>query len=321
MRIILSILFLCFFSTSVFATSHCEPRRAVAPALARLETALASNRFVTYNPTSLTVVDGAITSANAASIRADLKVLRPDFDALITYSARDGNELVADIAAELGFKALIIGLWSPADSEEMKNAIAMARAHPKLVVGFSLGNEIVLGERGTWDELRQYVALMRARMPSMPLTFGEPFAQFLDEEAYGTVLSMDFMAVNIHPIFEPWFAEAGPFNWAEFVLKVTDKLKDRFCGPILVKETGLPSGPISRGFDAEKQAAFWRELEKQMPPTKKRAFAYFSAFDAPWRVSDFNPMGTNHPEEAFWGLYDETRKPKPAADGLPKLKN
>lgn len=321
MRIILSILFLCFLSNPVLAASRCEPRKAVAPTLARLETALATNRFVTYNPTSLTVVDGVIASANAASIRADLEVLRRQFDALFIYSARDGNELVADIAAELGFKALIIGLWSPSDSVEIKNAIIMARAHPKLVVGFSLGNEIVLGKRGTWEELRQYVALMRARAPNIPLTVGEPFAQFLDDEALGTVLSMDFMAVNIHPIFEPWFAEAGPFNWAEFVVKVTDKLKDRFCGPILVKETGLPSGPLNRGFDAEKQAAFWRELEKQMPPTKKLAFAYFSAFDAPWRVSDFNPMGANHPEEAFWGLYDETRKPKPAANGLPKLKN
>jgi len=32
-----------------------------------------------------------------------------------------------------------------------------------------------------------------------------------------------------------------------------------------------------------------------------RAFSYFSAFDAPWRTSDFNPAPGAHPEEAFWG--------------------
>jgi exo-beta-1,3-glucanase (GH17 family) len=321
MRIILALLLSFAVPGVALAIERCEPRRAVAPGLARLEAAMVADRFIAYNPTGLKVVDGNIAPATPESIRADLKALRPYFNALITYSARDGNEHVADIAAELGFKAVIVGLWSPSDTVEIRNAIAMARAHPGLVVGFSLGNEIVLGERGTWDMLRANVALMRARAPDIPLTVGEPFAQFLDDDALAVVRSMDFMAVNIHPIFEPWFAEAGPFNWADFVVKVTDKLRARFCGPILVKETGLPSAPLNRGFDPEKQAAFWRELEKQMKPSKDLAFAYFSAFDAPWRVSDFNPMGDNHPEEAYWGFFDENRKPKPVLDGLPKLKD
>lgn len=321
MRMLVTIVLSLMISGAAMAATPCEPRKAVAPGLARLQDAMTNNRFIAYNPTGLKVIDGTVTVATPESIRADLKALRPHFDALITYSARDGNEHVADIAAELGFKALIIGLWTPADTDEIRNAIAMARKHPKLVVGMSLGNEIILGERGTWDNMRSYVALLRGRIPEVPLTITEPFAQFMSKDAAGFLLSTDFLLVNAHPIFEKWFATAGPTNWADFVVKVTSDLAYEFCGPIIIKETGLPTGPLNSGFDAEKQAAFWRELERQLPPTRHHAFAYFAAFDAPWRVSDFNPMGGHHPEEAFWGLYTEDRQPKPVIEGLPKLKN
>lgn len=319
MRILIAVL-LSFFVTSAFAAEPCAPRKAVAPALARLETAMATARFVTYNPTGLKVIDGNITPASAESVRADLTALRPYFDGLITYSARDGNEHVADIAQELGYKAVVIGLWTPADPEEVRNALQAAKKHPKLVVGISLGNEIVFGKRGTWANLQAYLALMRARAPDVPLTVTEPFAQFLEGDAAEVRGAMDFMLVNVHPIFEKWFAEAGPGNWADFVVKVTDKLAGAYCGPILVKETGLPTGPVSMGYDAEKQAAFWRALETQFKPSRARAFSYFSAFDAPWRTVDFNPVAGSHPEEAFWGLFTEARAPKPAIEGLSKLK-
>ena len=194
----------------------------------------------------------------------------------------------------------------------------MAKAHPKLVVGISLGNEIVLANRGKWKNMGSYVAQMRVRLPNMPLTVTEPFAQFLEDDARQTLPSLDFMLVNIHPIFEDWFQSAPPANWADFVVKVTDKLAAKFCGPILVKETGVPTGPADLGFTPDKQAAFWRELEKQMPATKSRAFGYFAAFDAPWRVFDFNPVGGHRPEEAFWGFMTEKREPKPALTGLSK---
>jgi exo-beta-1,3-glucanase (GH17 family) len=318
MRVVLAILF-SLLATSAFAAEPCAPRPAVAPALARLETAMATDRFVTYNPTGLKVYDGNVTPATAESIRADLKALRPYFDGLITYSARDGLEHVPDIAAELGFKAIVIGLWTPADPEELRNAITAAKKHPKLVVGISLGNEIVFGKRGTWANLQSYLALTRARVPDVPLTVSEPFAQFLDSDAGDVRGQLDFMLVNIHPIFEKWFATAGPDNWADFVAKVTDKLRAAYCGPILVKETGLPSGPPEAGYDATKQAAFWRAMEAHMKPARDRAFSYFAAFDAPWRTSDFNPVAGHHPEEAFWGLFTEARAPKPAITGLAKL--
>lgn len=319
MRTFIAVIFLSFVSSLAFAAEPCEPHAKVAPALHRLEEAMAKDRFVTYTPTSLKVVDGNVTRADADSIRADLKALRPWFDALVTYTSRDGGELVPGIAQELGFKAVVIGVWTPGDPEEMRNAIALARRYPKFVVGLSLGNEIVFGKRGTWEQLARYVKLTRERVPDLPLTVSEPFAQFLDGSSSDVRDDLDFLLVNVHPVFESWFKTAGPENWADFDVKIVDKLAGAFCGPILVKETGLPTGPAEMGYDAAKQAAFWRALEAQLKPSKARAFSYFAAFDAPWRTADFNPVAGTHPEEAFWGLFTEAREPKPAIQGLKKL--
>lgn len=319
MRQLIAVLTLCLFAGSALAAEPCAPRKAAAPALQRLEAAMAGHRFVTYTPTSLKVVDGNVTRADAESIRADLMALRPWFDALVTYTARDGGELVPGIARELGYKAIVIGIWTPGDPEEIRNALAAAKRYPDFVVGLSLGNEIVFGKRGTWGELARYVKLTRERMPTLPITVTEPFAQFLEGDAGDVRSSLDFMLVNVHPAFETWFKTAGAENWADFVVKVTEKLGGVYCGPILVKETGVPTGPADMGFSEAKQAAFWRALEAQMKPSRARAFSYFAAFDAPWRTQDFNPVAGSHPEEAYWGLFTEARAPKAAAQGLRKL--
>jgi exo-beta-1,3-glucanase (GH17 family) len=277
----------------------------------RLTGAMAQGRFVTYQPTAQKAINGVLTQADDDSIRADLAVLRPYFDSLLTYGAQNGAERVADVAASLGFRAVVIGVWDFYNRTELDNALAAAARQPQIVAGISLGNEMVLGKRGTWGDLAHALATVRARAPGVPLTVTEPFAQFLDDpDARAALAAMNFMLVNIHPIFEPWFRSAKAVNWADFVAKVSDRLAAAFCGPVLVRETGVPSGPPSANFSEAMQHDFWRALEARMPQTAARAFSYFSAFDAPWRPSDASPEAGAHPEEAYWGMFTEARAPK-----------
>jgi exo-beta-1,3-glucanase (GH17 family) len=120
-------------------------------------------------------------------------------------------------------------------------------------------------------------------------------------------------------VFQPWFREATDATAAQFVVNVTDQLAQIYCGPILIKETGLPSAPATGGFSVTRQAAFYKELRARFPPNSARAFAYFVAFDAPWRAHDATGVPGPHPEEAYWGLYDANRKRKLAVDQLPPL--
>ena len=309
-----------FFAAGLAASTF--PQLACAQTskanLTPLKRAMAQGRFVTYQPTALKAVNGILSPASEDSIRADLAVLRPYFDSLITYGALSGNERVPDIAASLGFRAVIVGVWDVNDPQEVENALAAWKRNQGVVVGITLGNEVMLGKRGAWGDLSHALDNLRAQAPALPLTTTESFAQFLDDaDALSVMTRMDFMLVNIHPVFESWFKTAPAFNRADFVGQQVERLAKIYRGPILVKETGTPTGPASEGFSEDMQAAFYRMLEKRLPRSAMRAFSYFSAFDAPWRVSDFTPTPGVHLEEAYWGIFTDDRRPKKIMSGIP----
>jgi len=301
----------------------CPQRPAAAAALTRLRAALAHGRFVAYQPTSLKVVNGEVAPADPESIRADLRVLRPHFDALVTYDSIHGAERIPAIAAGLGFRALIIGVWNPADEAQIAAAIAAAQRYPHLVAGIALGNEALFSRRIDPATLAALIARVRAQLPGTPLSTGEPFHIYHEHAAAPLLPELDFLLVNVHPLFQPWFRDASDSTAAQFVVNVLSELAPLACGPILVKETGVPTAPASAGFTEERQASFYRELRRRLPASRARAFAYFAAFDAPWRAYDATGVpgapSRVHPEEAHWGLYDALRQPKLAARELPPL--
>jgi exo-beta-1,3-glucanase (GH17 family) len=288
-------------------------------ALARLRAALATERFVAYEPTSLKVVNGRVTPADPVGIRADLTVLRERFDALITYDAVHGAQAIPAIAAALKFRTLIIGVWNPADDEELDAAIEAAHRFPHLVAAVSLGNETLFSHRSDPAALATLIARARRRLPDTALSTTEPFHIFYQPETAPLLSQLDFLLVNVHPIFQSWFREATDTTAAQFVVNVLGRLEPLTCGPILVKETGEPSSPADEGYSEARQASFYRELRRALPPSATRAFAYFAAFDAPWRAYDTSPVSGVQPREAHWGLYDFERHPKQAARELPTL--
>jgi exo-beta-1,3-glucanase (GH17 family) len=305
----------------VFAAAEPVCHHGKSAALAQLRSALAQARFVAYEPTSLQVSAGRVTGANAESIRADLKVLRTHFDALVTYDAVHGAEAISAIAAQLQYRALIIGVWNPFAPNEVAAALNAAQRFPQLVVGVSLGNEMLFSHRADAPRLAAAIAAVRRQLPGVPLSTTEPFHIFESEPGSALLAQLDFMLVNVHPVFQPWFHGATDATAAQFVANVAGQLAQAYCGPILIKETGVPTGPDALGFSDARQASFYKELRTRLPGVPALAFAYFSAFDAPWRAQDDTGVPGQGPQaqEAHWGLYDANRKSKPAVDQLPPL--
>src|SRR5262245_9258570 len=299
----------------------CEERPGAARSLERLTAVMAEGRFIAYNPTSVQLVDGRWTEADETSMRDDLELLRLRFDGLITYGSAHGADRVVDVAAALGFRAVVLGVWSIDDANELEHAIAAAARQPDLVVGLSIGNERVLAKTASSLDVIAAIARARAKAPSLAMTSTEPFHLYLEPDAGPLIEASDFMLVNVHPTFESWFGDAPDSQRAEFVVNVVDRLATHACGPILVKETGVPTAPEAKGFTPRAQASFYAALRSRLPSDRRRAFAYFSAFDAPWRLQDAMAVPGEHPEEAHWGLYDEHRSPKSAVAGIPLLAN
>ena len=311
----------CVWLPAAAAQTHCPPHPGAQPAVERLRTAMAQGRFIAYQPTSLKVFDGRATDADAASIRADLTQLRARFDGLITYGAIHGAQQIPPIAAALKFRALIIGVWDPTDEMQLAAALEAAARFPHLVVGLSLGNEMLFAHRSDPGALLGLIKRVRKRAPAVPLSTTEPFHIYDQRAAAALLDQLDFLLLNVHPVFQPWFRDASDQNAAQFVVNVLAKLAPQACGPLLVKETGVPTAPASAGFSEDRQAGFYRELRRLLPPSRTQAFAYFAAFDAAWREYDATgvPGPAAHPEEAHWGLYNAERRPKAAALELPTL--
>lgn len=284
----------------------------------RVRSALASVRFVAYTPRGFDP-DAGGPPPDRAALRADLALLRRYFDGLITYSCASGLDALPQLAREAGFRAVVLGVWSATDSRELDRALAAASAERRIVIALALGNEGLFFGRYDPPALAAAFARARRERPDLALATSEPFSLYLEPARAAALPRQDFLLPIAHPVDQPWFGSAPAEASVEFVANVVAQLEQRFALPVLVKETGLPSGPRADGFSESSQAEFWSALEKRLPPTRAHAFAWFEAFDSPWkpaRAHDAPPE--KRAREAHWGLLRGDGSAKPALDGLAK---
>jgi exo-beta-1,3-glucanase (GH17 family) len=134
---------------------------------------------------------------------------------------------------------------------------------------------------------------------------------YLDPARAGELPAQDFALPVVH--LDPWFGEAPPGTAIDFVSNVVRELEAKTGLPVLVKETGVPSGPEGQGFSESRQAEFWSALAARMPSTRAHAFVWFEAFDAPWKTASVAAQtGDVRPTEAHWGLFRADGSAKPA---------
>ncbi len=291
---------------------------AADAAATNLGTVLKNARFMAYTPRSFSVVNGQAQPASLDGITADLRLLRTDFDSLITYSCSNGLELVPAVAEKLKYIAVIIGIWDPKSEIEIRNTIRLAKKHPKLILAISIGNEGIYARQYTPADVEKTFLRLRKELPQVFLTTSEPFFLYLKPEYFDFFNKMDLMLPNIHPTFEQWFNPSDAKNGAAFVLNVANKLQSQYPKPLIVKETGLPSGPASMGFSEAHQSAFWAEILNQAGASETRAVSCFEAFDAPWKpaVTKGYFPGSDHIQEAHWGFFTVEGISKPVVTAI-----
>ncbi len=279
---------------------------------------LQQTRFITYTPRSFKVMGTTITAATEAGIRDDLRVIRPLFSGLITYSCVNGQERIPAIAQELGFRAIIIGVWDPRSRVEIDNAIRVAKRYPVLVTAVIVGNEGIFTKRYRPDEVKQAMARIKGECPNLAVTTSEPFSLYFQQEYADFFQAHDLLMPNIHPLFEPWFKPEEPGQGVMMVVNVAARFKESYHLPLLIKETGMPSGPTGRsGYSQKRQALFWSELYKRFPFAPFRAFACFEAFDTPWKPAAMAvDFPGDHASEAFWGFFTASGEAKEVVNAV-----
>jgi exo-beta-1,3-glucanase (GH17 family) len=246
-------------------------------------------------------------------VRADLAALRPAFDGLVLYAfAADLTPRIVELAAALGYRAVLLGIWDPSSQGEIEGvADVVRRFNSRLALAVCIGNEGINDNRYDIDDLGRARDRLRAlfgREQTLLVTTSEPAGDYgwPPLRAFG-----DFLAPNVHPAIDqetlaPDAAVAWVRERAEAIARVAGK-------PTLVKETGLPNGG-SPAQTPERQRAFWSEWLARGRLTavdQESAFvsfaAAFEAFDSPWKAA-----AQQNPMEGRWGLMTADRRPYPA---------
>jgi len=273
--------------------------------------------FMAYTPSEFSVLHGKPIPATPASIAEDLQVLRPYVDGLITYSTANGLADVVELAHKAGFRAIILGIWSPTDVNEVITAVTLARQYPKFVRAIVVGNEGLFWKRYTYQDVQKTVKQIRRDVPHVAITTSEPMVSYLGSPALLGCEGQDFLLPNIHPVFESWFQPESVTQAAEFVLDIEKRLYALCKKFVLIKETGVPSEPSNAGYSPTIQRAFWSNLMHKMRTESHASLALFEAFDAPWKIEEIaRDSGQRDEREGAWGWFTTSRKPKAVVEVL-----
>ena len=242
----------------------------------------------------------------SALIAADLKQLAGVTGEIRTYSAAQFPDLPQQ-AGQHGLR-LTLGAWLNRDAannqREIAAALAAAAAH-KNIVRLVVGNETVLKNILTPQELAQQLRLARAASP-VPVSTAEPWHVWIKHPELAA--EVDFITIHLLPYWEG----VGLDTAVEESFERLARVQARFPGkPILIGEIGYPSrgDTIKRAQPSPAvQAAFVRQFIARAQHHKIDYFL-MEAYDQPWKQHEEGRAGP------YWGLFDAARLPKFAFNG------
>jgi sugar (glycoside-pentoside-hexuronide) transporter len=237
-----------------------------------------------------------------AQIRARLGIIRPYTRWIRSFSCTDGHEQTPRIARELGLRTLV-GAWLGTDREinerEVAGAIAIAGAgHADLL---AVGNEVLLREDLSEDELLGYISRVKQAVPGVQVGYVD--AYFLFEKHPRVTAACDVVLTNCYPFWEGCPREQA-IAYMQTMYRGT--LAAAAGKKVIVSETGWPhTGSAFHGAVPSVEGAmrYFIDTYRWADQDGVEVF-YFSAFDEAWKVGAEGDVG------AYWGLWDKDGRPK-----------
>lgn len=275
---------------------RCAPSSAVPGAF------LSCRNWITFAPPRpFDPTEGVFPTE--AELRAAIARLHEEgWRGLVTYSLDGTLRAVPRIAKDVGFRAVVAGLfWY--DDAQLARERAAALAELSSIDGYVLGNEGLQQGRYTRQRLAAELARLKCET-GRPVATSETFAQYQGDP---TLLTLgDWVFPNLQPWFDP--ALRTP---AEAVAAVQGQYRAlQAAAPpgrvVVVKEAWWPTAGDPAATEAN-QTEFFRLLGA----THVR-FIFGEAYDQFWKRE---PLG----QGPHWGLHTDTGAPKQIIHALQSL--
>ncbi|MBL7848827.1 MAG: MFS transporter [Cyclobacteriaceae bacterium] len=235
-------------------------------------------------------------------IKRRMKLIAPHTTWVRSFSCTDGNEFIPKTAREHGLKTMV-GAWIDKDrannEKEIEALISLAQqGHVDIAV---VGNEVLLRNELTEEEVLQYVRQVKKALPNIPVGYVDAYYQFRDRPAL--VAACDLVLANCYPFWEGCRIEQA----SAYLKQMYSVTQAAAHGKrVIITETGWPDqGTTNYGAQPSEDNAMRYFINTQHWAKQENVeMFYFSSFDESWKVRHEGDVGQR------WGLWDKNENLK-----------
>ena len=235
-------------------------------------------------------------------IQKRMELITPHTKWVRSFSCTDGNEYIPKVAKEKGLKTMV-GAWLGKDKAQNEREIEalIKLAQQKLVDIAVVGNEVLMRNDLSEEEIIGYINKVKTAIPGMPVGSVDAYYQFLERPQL--VEACDMVLANCYPFWEGCSIDQASIYLKQMYLVTKNIAQGK---PVLISETGWPSkgNNVNGAEPSENNAMKYLLNANKLAQEENIEMFYFSSFDESWKVHHEGDVG------ARWGLWDKDEKLK-----------
>ncbi len=239
---------------------------------------------------------------SATQIDERMAVIAPFTTWVRSFSCTSGNEFIPLSARSKGLKT-VVGAWisdNRAQNElEIQGLIEQAR---KGMVDIAVvGNEVLLREELSLEELLEYIRRIKEALPEIQIGYVDAYYQFVENPKL--VEACDVILANCYPFWEGCSVDNSTAYLNEMHKMVVKAAQGK---PVIIAETGWPNeGTENQNAVPSKVNAmkYFVNVANWAKDKGVNTF-YFSSFDESWKIHQEGDVG------ARWGIWDKNENLK-----------
>ena len=250
------------------------------------------------------VMDGQtnISNVSEAQIRDRLDIIHAHTEWIRSFSCTTGNNQTPPIAKDYGLKTMV-GAWIDDDLEnnekELANALQLVdQGHVDIL---AIGNEVLLREEISEDQLIEYIHRAKDKSGGVPVGYVDAYFKF--DEHPRVAEACDVILVNCYPFWEERPREHALVYMKDMYHQAVRAAKGK---KVIIAETGWPTRgtPYGEAVPSLENALKYFIDTYDWAHREGIEIIYFAAFDEAWKVAKEGDVG------AYWGLWGSDGQPK-----------
>ncbi|MEZ4772539.1 MAG: glycosyl hydrolase family 17 protein [Bacteroidia bacterium] len=235
-------------------------------------------------------------------IRRRMEIISPFTRWVRSFSCIEGNELIPQIAHEMGLQTLV-GAWLGKDEDkneqEIEALIELGRAgHVDIA---AVGNEVLYRNDLPKAKLLEYIQRVKAALPEIPVGYVDAYYEFTQHPDICD--SCDVILANCYPFWEGCQLEYALLYMQQMYQQACQAAQGK---PVIITETGWPNHgrTLEAAIPSTENAIKYFLYTQYWALQDKAEIFYFSSFDESWKIGSEGDVG------AYWGIWDKNEQLK-----------